>query len=135
MDDMYRQIIVEHYKNPLNKGKLLNPSVVVEDANPLCGDTIEVYLKIKSDANNDVLEDVSFEGKGCALSIATASLLFEEIKNKSLLDIKKLTREDVFALLGIDVSPARVKCVMLSLSAVKKAIFNYELNKANIKKR
>ena len=125
MSDLYRQIILEHYKNPQNKGKLLAPDVVVEDANPLCGDHLEVFLKIK----NDVLHDISFEGKGCALSIATASILSEEIKGKSISDINKLSREDVYALLGIDITPARNKCVMLSLTAIKKGLFEFEKDK------
>ncbi|MCC7574516.1 SUF system NifU family Fe-S cluster assembly protein [Candidatus Woesearchaeota archaeon] len=122
MSDLYRQIILEHYKNPLNKGKLLNPTVTILDSNPLCGDNIELFLLIK----NDVLKDISFEGKGCALSIASASILSEHVKNKNINEIKNMTREDVYALLGIDVSPARNKCVMLALSAIKKSIFNYE---------
>ncbi|MFP4567522.1 MAG: Fe-S cluster assembly sulfur transfer protein SufU [Candidatus Woesearchaeota archaeon] len=126
MSDLYREIIIEHYKNPQNKGKLLAPDVVVDDANPLCGDHLEVFLKIK----NNILKDISFEGKGCALSIATASILSEEIKGKSIDEINNLSREDVYALLGIDVSPARNKCVMLSLTAIKKGIF--EFNKKNL---
>ena len=128
MSDLYRQIILEHYKNPLNKGKLLMPDITVEDSNPLCGDHLEVFLKIK----NNILQDISFEGKGCALSIATASILSEEIKGKSINEINNLTREDVYALLGIDVSPARNKCVMLSLVAIKKALFEFE--KLSLKK-
>jgi nitrogen fixation NifU-like protein len=122
MSDLYRQIILEHYKNPQNKGKLLAPDVVIEDANPLCGDNLEVFLKIK----DNKLADISFEGKGCALSIATASILSEEIKGKNISEINNLTREDVYALIGIDVSPARNKCVMLSLVAIKKGLFEFE---------
>lgn len=122
MSDLYRQLILDHYKNPQNKGKLLNPDVVVDGSNPLCGDDLEIFMKIK----NNSLSDISFEGKGCALSIATASILSDEAKNKSLDDIKNLTREDVYALLGIDVSPARNKCVMLSLSTIKKGILEFE---------
>ena len=122
MSDLYRQIILDNYKNPSNKGKLLNPTVVIEDANPLCGDHLEVYLKIKE----GLLKDISFEGKGCALSIATASILSEHIKGESIDKIKNLSREDIYALIGIDISPARNKCVMLSLSAIKKGIFEFE---------
>jgi nitrogen fixation protein NifU and related proteins len=122
MSDLYRQMILDHYRNPLNKGQLLSPDVVIDDANPLCGDTLEVYLKI----NNNALKDISFVGKGCALSIATASILSEHIKGESIDKIKNLSREDIYALIGIDVSPARNKCVMLSLSAIKKGIFEFE---------
>lgn len=127
MDDMYRQIIIDHYKNPQNKGKLLDANIEVDESNPLCGDHLEVFLKIK----NDELKDISFEGKGCALSIATSSILTDEIKNKHINEIKKLTREDINIMLGIDVSPARTKCVMLSLATIKKGIFEYEKNKMN----
>ncbi len=122
MSDLYRQLILDHYKHPQNKGRLLNPDIVVDGSNPLCGDDLELFLKIKDGA----LDDVSFEGKGCALSIATASILSEEVKNKSLDNIKNLTREDVYALLGLDISPARNKCVMLALSTIKKGILEYE---------
>ena len=129
MSDLYRQIILDNYKNPSNKGKLLNPTVVIEDANPLCGDHLEVYLKIKE----GLLKDISFEGKGCALSIASASILSQEVKNMAIEDIKKFSREDVYALLGIDISPGRNKCVMLSLTAIKKGIFEYEKNQEDKK--
>ena len=130
MSDLYRQIILDHYKHPLNKGKLINPDVIIEESNPLCGDNIDMYLKIK----NGELKDISFEGKGCALSIATTSILTEEIKGKKIEDIKKIGREEVYALLGIDVSPARTKCVMLSLATVKKGIFEYETKQQKTKK-
>lgn len=125
IDSMYRQLILDHYKAPLNKGKLLSPDIFIEDSNPLCGDTICVSMNVK----DNILKDILFEGKGCALSIATASILSEEIKGLSLDDIKKMSREDVFALLGIDVAPARVKCVMLALSSIKKGIFDFESKK------
>ena len=118
MSDLYREIILEHYKNPQNKGKLLKPDIITEDENPLCGDQLEIHMRIKQ----DVLEDISFEGKGCALSIATSSILTEELKGKKIEDIKKMTREDVYALIGIDVTPARNKCVMLPLTTIKQAL-------------
>lgn len=124
-DDLYRQIILEHYKNPKNKGKMLVPDITIQDENPLCGDKLEIHLKIKENK----LQDISFEGKGCALSIATASILTDEIKGKNLEDIKKLTREDIYAMLGIDVNPGRNKCVMLSLTTIKKGIFEFESKK------
>ena len=125
MSDLYREIILEHYKNPQNKGKLLKPDIITEDENPLCGDQLEIHMRIKQ----DVLEDISFEGKGCALSIATTSILSEEIKGKKLKDIQKLTRENIYALIGIDVTPARNKCVMLSLTTIKKGLAEYENKK------
>ncbi len=118
MSDLYRQIILDHFKNPLNKGKLLNPDVVVEDSNPLCGDHLEFFLK----TGDGAIKDISFEGKGCALCIASASILSEDVKGKKIVDIKNMSREDVYSLLGIDISPARNKCVMLSLFTIKKGL-------------
>jgi len=128
MSDLYKKIILEHYKNPLNKGKLLSPDIIIEESNPLCGDHIEMFFHFKKEINkkNITLTDVSFEGKGCALCIASTSLLSEQIKNKNINDIKSLKLEDVNALLGIDVSPARVKCIMLPLVIIKKGIFKFE---------
>jgi len=120
--DMYKEIILENYRNPQNKGKLLKPDIVMEESNPLCGDNIEIYLKIE----NEMIKNVSFQGKGCALSIATISLLSEEIKNKKLKEIKKMNLEDINKLLGIDVNPGRIKCVLLPLTTIKKAIAEYE---------
>ena len=118
MSDLYRQIILDHYKNPKNQRKILKPTVIKKGHNPLCGDHIEVHMRI----NKNELEDISFEGKGCALSIATSSILTEELKGKKIEDIKKMTREDVYALIGIDVTPARNKCVMLPLTTIKQAL-------------
>ncbi len=118
MSDLYRQIILDHYKNPKNQRKILNPTIIRKGHNPLCGDHIEIHMRIK----NEELEDISFEGKGCALSIATSSILTEELKGKKIEDIKKMTREDVYALIGIDISPARNKCVMLPLTTIKQGL-------------
>ncbi len=125
-DTMYREQILEHYKNPLNRGKLEPADAHYADSNPLCGDEIEIFLKIgKNEKGQPTISDVKFTGQGCAISTASASLLTESVKGKTLEQIKALTRDDVFALLGVPVSAARVKCALLALKAVKAAVYNY----------
>ncbi len=135
-DSMYREQILEHYKHPLNQGTLEKPDARHHDLNPLCGDEIEVFLKIENkkgknvktspnEAANAIIADIKFKGQGCAISTAAASLLTESVKGKTLEQVKALTRDDVFALLGVPVSPARVKCALLALKAVKSAVYAY----------
>ncbi|HLD15927.1 MAG TPA: SUF system NifU family Fe-S cluster assembly protein [Candidatus Nanoarchaeia archaeon] len=118
MEDIYRENIMDHYKNPRNFGKLENANIEFHDYNPLCGDEITVQLK----TNGDEIKGIKFSGRGCALSMATASILTEEIKGKAIKDVEKLTNEDIFKMIGINVSPSRIKCVLLSLSAIKKGV-------------
>ncbi len=120
-ESMYREQILEHYKHPHNKGRMENPDAYFEDSNPLCGDEIRVYFRIK----DGVVADVKFEGQGCAISTAAASLLTDFVKGKKIADLKNLTQKDVFEFLGVPLSPARVKCALLSLKAVKSAAYAY----------
>lgn len=116
--DMYIQEIIDLYKNPNNFGSLKNPTHYYKEFNALCGDEIEVFLIIE----NNKVKDIKFEGKGCAISIASASLLTESIKNKNIEEIKKMNFGDVKKLLGIDIMYTRVKCATLALEAVKRAL-------------
>ena len=116
MDDFYREFILDHYKNPHNFGELPDATNEYHDTNPLCGDEITMYLKI-DDA--DRVEDVRFVGKGCAISQASASILTDEVKGKTLDELKAIDRDHVIASLGITLSPARLKCALLSLKALK----------------
>lgn len=116
MEDLYREIIIDHYKNPLYRGHLDPNDIHFEDDNPLCGDHIEITLRI--DGDNKVA-DGRFDGKGCAISQASADLLIESIINKSLDDVKNLSKQDVLDLLGIDLGPVRLKCALLSLKVLK----------------
>ena len=116
--DFYREEILEHWKNPQNFGEMKRPDLVIDQVNPLCGDEVTFYFKIR----RGKISDVSFVGSGCAISVASASLLSEAIKNKGVLEINKLTGEDVLGLIGGKVAPARLKCAFLSLEAVKKII-------------
>ena len=118
MDDFYREFILDHYKNPHNFGELPDATHRYHDTNPLCGDEITMYLKIGADER---VEDVRFSGKGCAISQASASILTDEVKGKTLDELKAIDREHVMENLGITLSPARIKCALLGLKALKGA--------------
>ena len=116
MDDFYREFILDHYKNPHNFGELADATHRYHDTNPLCGDEITMYLKIGAD---DRVDDVRFSGKGCAISQASASILTDEVKGKTLDELKAIDRDHVLENLGITLTPARLKCALLSLKALK----------------
>ncbi len=120
MDDLYRETIIERYKEPLYKGQLDPHDITFQDENPLCGDNIRMDLRI--DENNIITEAV-FSGHGCAISQASADLLVESIIGKSLDTVKHLTKEDILDLLGIELSPVRLKCALLSLKVLKGGIY------------
>ena len=115
MDDLYRDYILDHYKNPRNYGELPEATNRFSDSNPLCGDELTFALKVAGDR----IEDVRFTGKGCAISQASASMLSEQVKGRTLDEVKKLGQKDVLENLGIAISPARIKCAMLSLKTLK----------------
>ncbi len=119
MDDLYRDEILDHYRNPHNFGTLEEPTTVKEGANPLCGDRITLMLAIDDDGN---VQDVAFTGRGCAISQASASMLTDEIKGKPLSEIAQLGQQDVLDNLAIEISPARMKCAMLSLDTLRLAV-------------
>ena len=118
MDDLYRDEILEHYRNPHNFGILESPTTAKEGANPLCGDRITLMLGIDEEGR---VEDVAFTGRGCAISQASASMLTDEIKGKTLDEISHMGRQNVLDNLGIEISPARMKCAMLSLETLRDA--------------
>jgi nitrogen fixation NifU-like protein len=122
MDDLYRDYILEHYRRPHNFGVLEDASASYEGANPLCGDRITMMLGVR----DGVVERIGFTGRGCAISQASASLLTDEIKGKPLTDVAKLSSDDVLDLLGIEISPARLKCAILSLDTVQHALAELE---------
>ncbi|MBM4407257.1 MAG: SUF system NifU family Fe-S cluster assembly protein [Chloroflexi bacterium] len=118
MDDLYRDYILEHYRRPHNFGVLEQPTATYEGANPLCGDRITMMLGIR----DGVVAEVGFTGRGCAISQASASLLTDEIKGKPVDAVAKLTTQDLLDLLGIEISPARLKCALLSLDTLEHAL-------------
>jgi nitrogen fixation NifU-like protein len=121
MDDMYREIILDHYKNPSYKGELDPCDLSFEDENPLCGDHLKISLRVNE---NGIVTDARFNGHGCAISQASADLVVESIIGKNVEDLKKMTKEDVLDLLGFeDLGPVRLKCALLSLKVLKGGIY------------
>ncbi len=124
--DIYREIILDYYRNPRNYGKIQDPDISQRDSNPLCGDELEMHLNIKEDK----VADVKFTGKGCAISQASASMLTELILGKDFEYVKKLTKEDILDNLGLhDLGPARIKCALLSLKVLKSGLYSYLVDK------
>jgi len=116
MDDFYKENILDHYRNPRNAGKLEHPTHSHEEHNPLCGDVIRIDLHVNED---NVIDQVAFRGKGCAISQASASMLMEMIEGKTLDEAKKIGKEDILDALGIEIGPVRLKCALLSLKVLK----------------
>jgi nitrogen fixation NifU-like protein len=115
MDDFYREIILEHYKNPSNRGEIPNATLSHEEDNPLCGDRIHIDLLVK----DGIVADAKFSGRGCAISQASADMLLDEIKGKSLDEAQHLDKQAILDLIGIPLTPARLKCALLSLKVLK----------------
>ena len=120
MDDFYRELIIDHYKNPIYRGRLDPHDISFEDDNPLCGDFLRIELRVSDDG---VIEDARFSGHGCAISQASADLLLEHIQGKTLDEVKALTKEDILDLLGIELGPVRLKCALLSLKVLKAGVY------------
>ena len=114
-DQFYREFILDHYKNPRNFGRLEGPDISHEEYNPLCGDLVGMDFRIA----DGMIEDVRFHGRGCAISQASASLMTERLKGMSLEEARQISKDDVLEDLGIEISPARLKCALLTLKVLK----------------
>ena len=119
-DSIYREQIIDLYENPLNYGRIEPADVMYEEDNPLCGDVIEISLNVDEDNR---VNEVKWQGHGCAISQASASLLTEEIKGKTVEEIKAYSKDELLELLGIQLSMTRVKCALLSLKVLKAGIY------------
>jgi nitrogen fixation NifU-like protein len=114
-EQFYREYILDHYKNPRNFGRIEGADITHEEYNPLCGDMVGMDFRVR----DGVIEDVMFHGRGCAISQASASLLTERLKGMTLDEAQQVGKDDVLEELGIDISPARLKCALLSLKVLK----------------
>jgi nitrogen fixation NifU-like protein len=120
MDDLYREVIVERYKNPAFRGELDPHDISFEDENPLCGDQIRIDLRVNE---QEIVTEAAFSGHGCAISQASADLLLESVIGKSLEHVKNLTRDDILEMLGIELGPVRMKCALLPLKVIKAGVY------------
>lgn len=118
--DMYQERILQHYRNPKNFGQLEHPDLSGEESNPLCGDHIRVDLKL--DPGRGTVEEVRFSGDGCAISVASASMLTQKLTGQPLAAVEKVTRDDVLQLVAIPLSPVRVKCALTGFAALGRAL-------------
>ncbi len=125
--DMYRQQILDHYRNPRNYGALEDPTFSHIGENPSCGD--EITVDVRLDDDGEVIEDVRFRGEGCAISQAAASLLTGEIRGLTLDELHDLDRDDVLDLLGVEVTPMRIKCAVLAEKVLQDGAELYEGDK------
>jgi nitrogen fixation protein NifU and related proteins len=120
MDDLYRELIIDRYKNPHFRGTLDPHDITFEDDNPLCGDHIRIDLRVNED---NKVSEVAFDGHGCAISQATADLLAESVVGKTLDEVKQISKQDILDMLGIELGPVRLKCALLSLKVLKAGVY------------
>jgi nitrogen fixation NifU-like protein len=126
--DYYREYILDHYRNPRNYGTLEHPSAHAEDSNPLCGDQLAIDLLVEG----DLVKEVRFKGRGCAISQASASMLSELIEGRPVEEVVKLGKDEVLDALGISISPARTKCAFLSLRVLHRSLALAGLEKPDL---
>jgi nitrogen fixation NifU-like protein len=120
MDDLYREVIIDRYKNPIYRGTLEPNDINFEDENPLCGDHIKIELRVD---NKNIVTEAAFNGHGCSISQASADLLLESIIGKSLDEVKKMNKSHILNLLGIELGPVRLKCALLPLKILKAGVY------------
>ena len=120
--DIYHEMIVDYSRNPINYGKIEDHDVTFHDSNPLCGDSIDIDMKI----DNDKISDIKFHGKGCAICMACSSVLTEITKGKNIDEVRNISKNDVLGELGLEhLQAVRIKCALLSLKVLKSALYSY----------
>ncbi len=119
-DQLYREVILDHYKNPRGHGAIENADAHAEGQNPLCGDEVSIYVSFGDDG--DTIDDVKFEGRGCAISQAATSMLTEMVKGRKATEIAELPKEELLEEIGIPLTPVRLKCAILGLGVLKVAL-------------
>jgi len=121
--DIYREMILDYYRNPRNFGKLKEYDISAHDTNPLCGDEVDMQIRVGTDSK---IEEIRFTGKGCAISQASASMLTELAKGKQLEWVKQLSKEDILKMLGNpELGPSRIKCALLGMKVLKTGVYGY----------
>jgi nitrogen fixation protein NifU and related proteins len=121
-DDIYRENIIDHFKNPRNFGEIIEAEIKHSELNSVCGDMVRLFVKL----NEDKVEDVKFKGNGCAISMASTSMMTEKLKGKNLEEVKNMTKEDIFEMLGIKLGVVRMKCGLLCLNTLMKGVEEME---------
>jgi nitrogen fixation NifU-like protein len=119
-DQLYREVILDHYKNPRGHGLIEEPDAEAEGQNPLCGDEVTIYVAFGDDG--DTIDEVKFSGRGCAISQAATSMLTEMVKGRSATEVATLPRDELLDEIGIPLTPVRLKCALLGLSTLKLAL-------------
>ena len=119
-DQLYREIILDHYKNPRGHGVIEGADAEAEGQNPLCGDEVSVYVAFGDDG--ETIDDVKFSGRGCAISQAATSMLMEMTKGRTAAEVAALDKDELLAEIGVPLSPIRLKCAMLGITTLKVAL-------------
>ena len=120
--DIYHEMIIDYSRNPVNYGEIENPDVTFHDSNPLCGDSIDIDMKI----DDNTVSDIKFHGKGCAICMACSSVLTEITKGKKIDEVRQIEKNDVLGELGLEnLQAVRIKCALLSLKVLKSALYSY----------
>jgi nitrogen fixation protein NifU and related proteins len=119
-DQLYREVILDHYKNPRGHGTIEDADVSAEGQNPLCGDEVSIYVSFEP--GSDIIDEVKFSGRGCAISQAATSMLMEMVEGRSAAEVASLTKDDLLEELGIPLTPVRLKCAILGLTTLKLAL-------------
>lgn len=125
-NNIYREELLEYYNNPSNKHKINSPDILFNDENPICGDSVEIYLTLAKEGEKTIIKKASFQGCGCVISMASTSKALEFFEGKNLDEIQRFSKEEWIKKLGIELTPTRVKCALLGINALKKAIIDYE---------
>ncbi len=122
MDDLTQQVILDLYNHPLNKGVLKDATLKYKINNPMCGDQIELTIKLNRDER---VEAIGWDGNGCSVSQVGASLLTDHIKNKTHAELQKITSDEVIKISGLNLNPARLRCLLLAFTALQKSLSNH----------
>jgi nitrogen fixation NifU-like protein len=123
MDELYRELIIDRYQNPQFRGELDPHDYSYHDDNPVCGDHIRIDLRVNGD---DEVAEAKFSGEGCSISQASADLLMEKVTGMPLEEVRKLAKQDILDLLGIELGPVRLKCALLSLKVLKGGVYGLD---------